>query len=148
MSTDFDLEIFLPYRLARASDDISAGFAAAYRSRYGMTRPEWRTLALVGAIGQITATEIARRSSMHKTKVSRAVQALEDRKWLLRRSDAADRRVEHLELTAAGAAVHAELTEAARDYEVALRARFGPEAISALLAALDAIEARATEPAP
>lgn len=142
MPSDFDLETFLPYRLARASDVVSAGFAASYRTRHGMTRPEWRTLALVGEAGATTATEIARRSSMHKTKVSRAVQSLEDRGWLVRSEDASDRRVEHLELTAEGRLVHAELTEVARRYETALCAQIGPEAIAALLAALGAIETR------
>ncbi len=143
MHPEFDLETFLPYRLARASDVVSSGFAASYRTRHGMTRPEWRTLALVGAIGEITATEIARRSSMHKTKVSRAVQSLEDRGWLRRSADPLDRRVEHLVLTEAGDAVYLEMTEVARTYESELRARIGPDAIKALLAALDAIKADA-----
>jgi len=141
MMSEFDLEAFLPYRLARASDAISAGFATIYRERYNMTRPEWRALALLGAFGHLTATEISRRSAMHKTKVSRAVQSLEERGWLTRSADDGDRRVEHLELTAGGWAIHAELTENARAYEGDLRQRLGADAIAALLSGLDAIEA-------
>ena len=50
----------------------------------------------------MTATEVGVHSTMHKTKVSRAVFALEQRRWLKRTQDDGDRRVEHLELTAPG----------------------------------------------
>jgi DNA-binding MarR family transcriptional regulator len=142
MPNDFDLEKFLPYRLNRAADAVSAGFGAIYRERHGMTRPEWRTMALLGAYGHMTATDISRRSAMHKTKVSRAVQSLEDRGWLRRKADDDDRRVDHLELTASGQETYGGLTEVAVRFEADLRERLGAEAISALLAALDAIEAR------
>lgn len=146
MPAVFDLEAFLPYRLNQAADAVSVGFGAIYRDRHGMTRPEWRTLALLGAIGRMTATDISRRSAMHKTKVSRAVQSLEDRGWLRRRADDEDRRLEHLELTKAGWAIHGELSEIAIAYEADLRARLGADAVAALLSGLDAIEAaRAAE---
>ena len=63
------LEGFLPYRLARAAEQVSRQFAALYRERHGMTRPEWRTLATIGQFNRITATAIGQHSSMHKTKV-------------------------------------------------------------------------------
>ena len=97
-----ELEIFLPYRLNRLAEAVSREFSKIYRDRFGLTRPEWRTLATLGAFGTITATAIGEHSSMHKTKVSRAVAELERRKWLTRVADAADRRVEHLALTKAG----------------------------------------------
>ncbi len=140
MAMDFDLEGFLPYRLNRAAETISRAFASIYKDRHRMTRPEWRVLALLGADGRMTATEIARRSGMHKTKVSRAVCALEKRRWLERAEDAADRRVERLELTPAGRIALDELTLLARDYQAGLQARFGPEGVAALDRALDAIE--------
>ncbi len=99
---DFDLEQFLPFRLNRAAEFIALRFAAAYKAEYGLTRPEWRTLAALGSSGRMTATEVGVHSTMHKTKVSRAVFALEERRWLKRTQDEDDRRVEHLELTAAG----------------------------------------------
>ena len=86
------LEAFLPYRLVRASELVSRRFAEAYRAAHGITRQEWRCFAILGEAGRTTATEIARRSTMHKTKVSRAVAALQARGWLSRRADEADRR--------------------------------------------------------
>ena len=48
---DFDLEQFLPFRLNRAAEFVALRFAAAYKAEYGLTRPEWRTLAALGAAG-------------------------------------------------------------------------------------------------
>jgi DNA-binding MarR family transcriptional regulator len=141
MPADFDLDAFLPYRLNRAAEFVSKRFAAGYKARYNMTRPEWRTLALLGARPGMTATEIGRHSSMHKTKVSRAVYALETRGWLVRRGDKDDRRVERLELTEAGRRAFEELVAMARDAEAELDALVGVDSVRALMTGLDGLEA-------
>ena len=102
MAADFSerpvlvLEEFLPYRLNRLADMVSRDFSRIYKDRHGMTRPEWRVLASLGQFGRATASDIVAHSSQHKTKVSRAVAALEQRGWLVRETDEADRRSEHL----------------------------------------------------
>ena len=144
---DFKLETFLPYRLNQAAERVSQRFAAQYRDRYRMTRPEWRALAALGSYGRMTATEIGANSSMHKTKVSRAVRALEEKRWLKRSEDMSDRRVEHLELTAAGKRIYGEMITLARAYEEEM-ARLLADGLRQLEAGLAAIEAKLTpEPA-
>lgn len=140
------LEDFLPYRLNRLADAVSRSFAKIYRERFGLTRPEWRLLATLGQYGTMTATAIGQHSAMHKTKVSRAVTALEKRRWLKRRSDTADRRVEHLTLTKAGGEAYRELVPLARGFEESLLGRMSARDRNAVLAGLAAIE-RATFPA-
>lgn len=137
---DFDLGAFLPYRLNRAAEMVSQRFAAQYKARYDMTRPEWRALAALGSYGRMTATEIGANSTMHKTKVSRAVKALEDRRWLKRTLDEDDRRVEHLELTAQGARIYRDMVEMARVYERELVAMLGAGGLKQLEAGLGAVE--------
>lgn len=132
MPDEFDLDAFLPYRLNRAAELVSLRFARRYRDRYGMTRPEWRTLALLGSNGRLTATAIGALSTMHKTKISRAVRALEERHWLRRQADVDDRRVEHLELTPAGQRAYEDIARLARDYEAELRGLFGQNALASL----------------
>jgi DNA-binding MarR family transcriptional regulator len=68
----------------------------------------------------MTATAIGAHSAMHKTKVSRAVTALEKRKWLSRETDPADRRAERLTLTKAGRAAYREMVPVAREFEAKL----------------------------
>ena len=140
------LEGFLPYRLARAAETVSRQFAALYRERHGMTRPEWRTLATVGQFNRITATEIGRHSSMHKTKVSRAIRALEERKWITRQADRTDRRIEHIELTREGRQHYRDLVTLARSYEARLVGLLGEPGARQLDAGIHAIETTLVEP--
>lgn len=136
------LEGFLPYRLARAAEIISRQFATLYRERHGLTRPEWRTLATIGQFNRITATEIGTHSSMHKTKVSRAIRALEERKWITRQVDQTDRRVEHIELTREGRTHYRDLVTLARSYEARLVEMLGETGAAELEAGISAIETR------
>lgn len=123
----FDLVDFLPYLLNQAAEESSLDFSALYRARYGMLRTEWRVLFHLGRYGAMTAREICDRAKMHKTKISRAVQALEKRRFLTRQRLAADRRQERLELTAAGRAAYADLRASAARYDRELAARFTEE---------------------
>lgn len=134
------LETFLPYRLNRAAELVSREFAERYRREYGLTRPEWRCLATIGQFGRTTATRITAHSSMHKTKVSRAIYALEQQRWLRRVEDEADRRIEHIELTALGRTRYGELVALARAYEARLASLLGAADVAALSKGLDSIE--------
>lgn len=134
------LEDFLPYRLNQAAEKVSRRFAAVYRSEYGLTRPEWRALATLGQMGVATATAIGRHSAMHKTKVSRAVSALEKRGWLTRRVDRADRRSEKLELTRRGRRQYEALVKLALAFERELEQQIGEAAKARLVDGLNAIE--------
>jgi DNA-binding MarR family transcriptional regulator len=137
------LEDFLPYRLNRLADAISRDFSATYRGQLGITRPEWRLIATLGQYGTMTATRIGRHSAMHKTKVSRAVTALEQRRWVTRATDEADRRVEHLKLTKAGEEVYRGMVPVAKAFEARMMAGLTPAeqaAVAAGLAALEKIE--------
>lgn len=134
------LESFLPYRLNRLADAVSREFARIYRDRYGLTRPEWRLLATLGQYGTMTATAVGAHSSMHKTKVSRAVAALEKRRWLMRSADPGDRRVEHLALTAEGLRTYREMVPIAKAFEANLLRKMNAAQRIAVSLALEALE--------
>lgn len=135
------LDDYLPYRMARAAERITMGFARYYGSHYGLNRPEWRCIALLGENGELSAADVAERADLHRTQVSRAVSALENRMWLRRMPDPEDRRSERLELTRKGMRVYEELVQAARLYEGKLCAALGEDAVKGLLEGLSAIEA-------
>jgi len=141
------LEAFLPYRLNRAAATASAQLARIYRGSFGLTIPEWRVLATLGQFGEASATAIGRHSSMHKTKVSRAVAALAARRWLARRRDSADARLEHLTLSPAGIAAYHRLVPQMQAFEHDLLSSLSPadrEALVRGLAALEEVLDRAT----
>lgn len=121
---DFDLRKFLPFLLNQAAEESSLEFQRVYKNRYGMLRTEWRVLFHLGNHGEMTAKEIGARAKMHKTKISRAVHKLEQRRYLKRDRDENDRRKEHLALTPAGQAVYRELRGIAEQYDTKLAAMF------------------------
>jgi DNA-binding MarR family transcriptional regulator len=138
------LEQFLPYRLNRLADAISRDFARIYKDRYGLTRPEWRLLATLGQYGNMTATAIGRHSAMHKTKVSRAVSALEKRRWIARAADEADRRIEHLKLTKAGDEAYRALVPLMLGFEARMLERASAPDRATVAKALTVLEAIAS----
>jgi len=129
---DFDLQAFLPYLLNQAAEEASLGFQKVYKDRYGLLRSEWRVLFHLGIFGRLTATEIGAKGKVHKTKISRAVQRLADRRLVKRARSEEDRRVEWLELTPAGEKVYRDLREVAQDYEGRLLAQLNEDEMHAL----------------
>ena len=124
---DFDLRLFLPFLLNQASEESSLSFQRYYKERYGMLRTEWRVLFHLGIYGQLTARDIGLKARIHKTKISRAVQKLAERRFLERTRNEADRRQEFLTLTAKGQSVYEELKSIARAYDASLLAAFSDE---------------------
>lgn len=135
-ATQFDLEDFLPYLLNRAAERSSREFQQIYKSRYAMLRTEWRVLFHLGRYGEMTAIEVCKRGDLHKTKVSRAVQALEEKRFLKRTKVESDRRFELLALTRAGEKAYAELTERAEAFQSEITSRLSVKTTQSLMAAL------------
>jgi DNA-binding MarR family transcriptional regulator len=139
----FDLDGFLPYRLSVASNRVSRLFARRYAEEFGLTIPEWRVLAVVGADGTATARAVRDRTGMDKAKVSRAVATLLARRLLRHAPHRGDRRLEPLVLSAAGRRVFDAIVPRARALEAELTAALDPAARAALDSALALLAARA-----
>lgn len=117
MHVQFDIERFLPYRLNRLAETFSGNFARYCSQNYELSWSEWQVLWALGEEVHTTAKAIAAHSGLGKTKVSRAVKALDDRDWLERRIDIEDRRFEKLRLTPEGRRNYEELRALAEHYE-------------------------------
>ncbi|MEM7546627.1 MAG: MarR family transcriptional regulator [Pseudomonadota bacterium] len=124
---EFDLRDFMPYLLNQAAERLSVDFQANYRGRYGMLRTEWRVLFHLGRYGAMTARALCDLAGIHKTKVSRAVAALEAKRFLTRAPQEEDRRHETLSLTRAGDAAYQELSAAAQTFDRKLMEAFSEE---------------------
>jgi DNA-binding MarR family transcriptional regulator len=102
------------------TNTISASLARSYADRFGITIPQWRVMAVVGAEPGLTAREVADRTRMDKVGVSRAVSKLLDDGRLLRRPDPNDRRRAALRLSARGRRIYDQVVPLARAYEAEL----------------------------
>lgn len=123
----FELETFLPYRLAVAASLVSRRFAALYGAEAGLTIPEWRVLAHLSQSGPVSVRDINARVNLDKSMVSRAATRLE-KSGLLRKSvDDADQRLIALELTDQGRALMARLGDIAEAFQAELMHDLGED---------------------
>ncbi len=131
-SNNFDLQAFLPYLLNQAAEQSSLAFQRSYKNRYNMLRTEWRVMFHLGLFGTMTARDIGVRGKIHKTKISRAVQKLTEKRFILRQRSAEDRRQESLQLTVSGRAAFLQLRKTAEQYQTDLSAEFSVEEFALL----------------
>lgn len=145
MDKTFDLQNFLPYLLNQAAETSGLAFQKHYKERYGMLRTEWRVVFHLGRYGEMTAKHIGAKARVHKTKISRAVAALEKKRFLTREAVAHDRRHEMLRLTPAGRAAFVNLCTAAQKFDDQLTAQFNVDEVATLKACLTKIAGLPTQ---
>jgi DNA-binding MarR family transcriptional regulator len=139
------LEKFLPYQLNVVTSLVSLALSRVYARRYGIGVPEWRVLVTLGQYGVMTGKAIGAHTHMHKTKVSRAVALMEQRKLLVRRANRADMRESFLSLTAAGRTMYEEVAPHALDFARRLTEILTPTDRDAFNRALKQLTERSAE---
>ncbi len=117
---EFLLEEFLPYELSVAANHTSRLFARHYSKEFGLSIAEWRVMAVVGRLGDISPGGVVERAEMDKVKVSRAAASLVAAGLLEQQPDPDDGRVRRLRLTARGERVHQAIIPRARALEAQL----------------------------
>jgi DNA-binding MarR family transcriptional regulator len=138
--TGFDLERFLPFRLNRLAAEVSERLARIYAERFDIDVPQWRVLATLSS-GDHTAQAIVSSTRTHKSTISRAVQALEERRWIARVQSGTDRRAYVLRLTADGRRALRALQPLVLDYERRLLQQIGAGEAARLEKSIAALEA-------
>ena len=128
----FALENFLPYRLSVVTQTVSGGLSKIYASRFTLSVPQWRVMAVLGRYEPISANEVGDRTVMDKVAVSRAVQAMLRRGLVERTVDNRDRRRSALRLSKRGRSIHNEIVPMALEYERKLLESLTPEERAAL----------------
>ncbi|GGC65916.1 MarR family winged helix-turn-helix transcriptional regulator [Chelatococcus reniformis] len=140
------LQDYMPYRLAVLSEAVSQGLARHYARRFGIAIPEWRVLAVLGEFKRMTGKAIGQHTRMHKTKVSRAVSALEKRGLIVGEVSPNDRREINLSLTDEGYTVYQQIIPVALGYQEKVVGGLADTDIAALNRVIDAIFDRVDEP--
>jgi DNA-binding MarR family transcriptional regulator len=135
----FDLDRFLPYRLAALASAVSRTLAQVYEQRFGLSIAEWRILANLARAGRLSPGELAERSSLDKPKVTRALVRLEARGLIARTTPAADKRRAVLTLTTGGTALFSEVANLALEWEHRWLDGLSSQARQRLLAELEAL---------
>lgn len=104
------LDDLLLYRLARLHAVAGSMVVRLCEGGYGITRREWRLVALLAEAGALPSSQLAERIQLDRARTSRAVSSLVEKRLLERiPGDGGDRRFAALRLTEAGHALHAAL---------------------------------------
>lgn len=101
------LDSYLPHRLDVLSDVVSHAFSPVY-TNVGLTLPEWRVLATLGTLGELTGKQVSGHTGTHKSAVSRIAHTLVARHLIEMRANPGDLRSAYLRLTAQGQQVFQE----------------------------------------
>jgi DNA-binding MarR family transcriptional regulator len=75
-------ERYLPIRLTILSYRLMRLVARVYAPKFGLTAPEWRTLAVLGRFGPLPMSEVIEHTGMDKVRVSRTVRV--PARWRIR----------------------------------------------------------------
>jgi DNA-binding MarR family transcriptional regulator len=137
---DFELARFLPFRLNRLAAEISEQLASLYAGRFGIDIPQWRVLATLASGDGWTAKAIVASTRTHKSTISRAVEALEQRRLIESIRSPDDKREFRLQLTSAGRRLFRQLEPLVLDYESRLIGEMGESEGRRLEKAITALE--------
>jgi DNA-binding MarR family transcriptional regulator len=119
-SDEFRLELFLPYRLSVLANRLSRAFARRYQDEFGLSIPEWRVIAVLGAFAPLSSNEIGGKTEMDKAKVSRAVAMLLKSGRIERAAHPTDQRLIQLTLSRQGRKIYEAIVPRALELETAL----------------------------
>ena len=138
---NFELGKYLPFRLTLLSNRLTRRVSRFYGERFRLSAPEWRTMAVLGQNGPMTANLVIQQTTMDKVRVSRAVARLLKTGYITRDSDPADRRRAVLALTPAGLDIYRQIVPLVQDVEAEVMADLTREERAHLEAALAKLEA-------
>lgn len=130
------------YRFALIAAQTTRSLTWLYR-KHGLTVGGWRTLSLIGRYQPVHPSTIAERTSVDPDKVTRAVDRLVQKGYVVRSTDKVDRRRVVLRLTARGLQAYNEIEKTRRKVEVEFLGVLGKEELASFYALLEKLEAQA-----
>lgn len=98
---EFHLERFLPYLVHRVGSRLAEGFDEGF-SKAGVSLPEWRVLSVLYEFGPQAMGDIARRTSINASTMTRLIGQMEKRDLVKRERPLADQRTVHVCILEAG----------------------------------------------
>ena len=103
------LDELLNFRLHMLQAISAAPIVRLLEGRHGITRREWRLVALLADRGALSPSDLAEQGQLDRARTSRSIGALVDKGLVLRKPLAADPRRARVCLTEAGQLLYAEV---------------------------------------
>jgi DNA-binding MarR family transcriptional regulator len=139
------LEQWISYRFGLILSRVGQFTADMYRTKYKLSQPAWRSLAVIARYEPLSAGELAGRTSSDPFKVGRALEALTAQALIERDADPSDRRKARLKLTRKGWLVYRDIERLSQRLERYLKAALHPDDARKLESTMDVLDARVEE---
>jgi DNA-binding MarR family transcriptional regulator len=123
------------------SNRLTRRVARFYGERFKLSAPEWRTMAVLGQQGAMSANAVIAQTTMDKVRVSRAVAKLLKAGLITREADPQDRRRAILNLTSAGLEIYRQIVPLVQEVEAEIIGELSGTERTVLDSALAKIEA-------
>ncbi len=110
---------------------------------FGITRQEWRHIALLAGMGEMTPSELALRSGLDRSRTSKMLMQLVEKGLVERHAYASDRRRAAVKLTPEGARLYEQVFPRVAELNKALLAVLPEQDVRTLERVLDVLRRRA-----
>lgn len=137
------LDDLLLYRISRLLGVAGAPVIRLCEGQFGITRREWRVLALLAQDDGLLSSQVAEKAQLDRARTSKAITSLVAKKLLRREARPGDRRQAALVLTEDGRALYAALFPLVLQINRDLLACLAGSDVDGFDAALDALQGRA-----
>jgi len=137
------LDDLLLYRLSRLVSTAGHMVIRLCEGGWGITRREWRVIALLGQEDGLMSSTLAERIQLDRARTSRAVTSLVEKQLVRRTAGQADRRQARLSLTLQGRTVYDGLMPRVRAINRELLSVLSPAEVGQLDEALERLQSQA-----
>lgn len=135
----------IAYRFSLMSAWQTRCLAGMYVRKFGVSVNGWWVLAVIGRLGRTSATNVVANTTLEPDKITRTVDALVEKGFVLRGEDADDRRRIVLSLTPSGRKAVDEIEKVRRIIEYELLDVLDSAELASFYSILDKLETRGRE---
>ena len=143
--SSIELIDFFPYQLSVVANRVSQSIAKIFKEKFDLQIPEWRILVTLYSVDEMSFTEVTDRTSMDKTRVSRAQRRMIDLGLIEAAIDEEDKRKVNLSLTEKGREICREIIPEAKARDAWLQEVITPEEQKQLEGIMSKLFARTQE---
>jgi DNA-binding MarR family transcriptional regulator len=128
------------YRFSIITKRLNQALAAMHSKKLGLSVNNWKIMSVIAFFAPLSATELGARTSLDPDKITRAIDTLVQRGYVIRKHDEIDRRKVVLSLSANGKRVHDKIERVASALEVEFLSVLSLEERKALHSSLTKLE--------
>ncbi|MBF9034342.1 MarR family transcriptional regulator [Rhodobacterales bacterium HKCCE2091] len=124
---DSDIRALFSFTLQRLASLSTKIATRSVYEPYGLNIPEWRVLAVLGYLGEVSVLTVAKHAAVLRTQLPRVTSELEKRGLVRRKANPEDGRSALLSLTETGQTTVDEILRKSRDRNEAMLADLSPD---------------------